>query len=110
MTDDIGKKLSKKYCPRFGQLAVEFGFITEKELAEALACQVHDELNGKERRLLGEILFENDLMSASQIEQVMIELFQRMSQEQPDPGNSMARSNTDKVSLVKREKKPGRKK
>lgn len=90
MTEDIRKELSKKYCPRFGQLAIQFGFITEAQLVEALACQVREELNGNSHRLLGEILFEAEVMSAKQIEQVMTELFQRMRQEKNDIANSAA--------------------
>lgn len=82
MTNDVRKRISQKYCPRFGQIAVEFSFINEVQLAEALACQVHQELNDQEHRLLGEILFEKEWMSASQIDQVVTELFRRMRKEE----------------------------
>lgn len=82
MTNDMRKKISQKYCPRFGQIAVESSFINEVQLAEALACQVHQELNGQVHRLLGEILFEKEWMSASQIDQVMTELLRRMREEE----------------------------
>jgi len=82
MTDDMRKRISQKYCPRFGQIAVEFSFINEAQLVEALACQVHQELNGQGHRLLGEILFEKEWMSASQIELVMTELFRRMREKE----------------------------
>lgn len=82
MTHDTHQKISRKYCPRFGQIAVESGFINEAQLAAALASQVHQELNGQEHRWLGEILFEKEWMSAAQIEQVMTELFRRMRQEE----------------------------
>lgn len=82
MTNDVHKEISQKYCPRFGQIAVESGFINEAQLAEALACQVHEELNGHRHRLLGAILFEKDWMSASQIDQVLAELFRRMREEE----------------------------
>lgn len=88
MTDDIRKQLSQKYCPRFGQIAVQFGFITEEQLIEALARQVREELNGNGHRLLGEILFETEVMSAKAIDEVMTELFGRMRQERNDSGNS----------------------
>jgi len=81
MTDDIRKKISQKYCPRFGQIAVELGFINEAQLAEALARQVHQELDGQGHRLLGEILFEKEWMSAPQIDHVMTALFKRMREE-----------------------------
>ena len=89
MTDDIKKKLSEQYCPRFGQLAVEFGFITREQLIEALACQVDEELSGKKRRLLGQILLEIESMSASQIDHVMTQLFKQMRQEQHGIENSI---------------------
>ncbi|MBI5908342.1 MAG: hypothetical protein HY848_00055 [Betaproteobacteria bacterium] len=82
MTDDVRKKISQKYCPRFGQIAVEFGFINEAQLAEALARQVHQELDGQGHRLLGEILFEKEWMSAPQIDQVMTALFKHMREEE----------------------------
>ena len=81
MGKDIRKQLSNKYCPRFGQLAVLSGFITEAQLIEALACQIRDELNGQGHRLLGQILFETDVMSAPQIDLVLNELFQRVRME-----------------------------
>ena len=73
--------LSQKYCPRFGQIAVELGYITEAQLTESLACQVHEELIGDAHRLLGEILFEKEWMSSSQIDLVITQLFKRMRQE-----------------------------
>ena len=82
MTEDIKKQLSEQYCPRFGQLAVEFGFITREQLIDALTCQVDDELNGRKRRLLGQILLEMESMSASQVDHVITKLFKQMRQEQ----------------------------
>lgn len=82
MTDDVRKKISQKYCPRFGQIAVELGFITEAQVVEALASQVRQELDGRGHRLLGEILFEKKWMSASQIDDVMTALFKRMREEE----------------------------
>lgn len=88
MTENVRKELSKKYCPRFGQVAVQFGFITEEQLIEALTRQVRENLDGNAHRLLGEILFESEVMSAKQIDCVMTEVFKRMRQEQNDKGNS----------------------
>lgn len=82
MTHDVRKKISQKYCLRFGQIAVESGLITEAQLAEGLASQVHQELDGRGHRLLGEILFEKEWMSASQIDQVMTALFKRLRAEE----------------------------
>lgn len=86
MADSIQKELSKKYCPRFGELAVQLGFITEEQLIEALSRQVRDELHGNGHRLLGKILFESELMSAYQIDRVMTELLRRMREEKNDAG------------------------
>lgn len=75
------KDISRKYCPRFGQLAVEMGFITESQLKESLASQIHDELSGRGHRLLGAILFNNDWMSGAQIDQVLNALAKNMRDE-----------------------------
>ena len=81
MPDQVRKEISQKYCPRFGQTAVESGFISGTQLAEALTCQVQQELLGKGHRLLGQILFEKEWMSADQIDQVLTQLLKRMREE-----------------------------
>lgn len=60
-----------EYCRRFGQVAVERGFITPEQLKEALVEQVDDDLTRKRHRSLGDILFEKNYMTASQIEAVL---------------------------------------
>jgi len=82
MANEVRKKVSQKYCPRFGQTAVASGFISGAQLEQALACQVHEELQGKEHRLLGQILFEKEWMSAAQIDQVLTQLLKRMREEE----------------------------
>lgn len=81
MPNEIRKQVSGKYCPRFGQTAVESGFISGAQLQEALACQVQHDLEGKEHRLLGQILFEKEWMSAAQIDQVLTQLLKQMRKE-----------------------------
>ncbi len=76
MPQQTHKQISEKYGPRFGQLAVERGMITEQQLQDALCLQIHEELCGKGHRLLGSILFDQDLMSAAQIDEVLNQLFQ----------------------------------
>ncbi len=61
------------YCRRFGQIAVERGYITPEQLKEALAEQVDDDLAGKPHRVLGNILFEKDWLTARQVESVLDE-------------------------------------
>ncbi|NMG29827.1 hypothetical protein [Aromatoleum evansii] len=78
MFSSLRKDLSRKYCPRFGQIAIELGFITESQLTDALACQVREELSGQGHRLLGAILFDTDVLTAAQVEQVTTELFRRL--------------------------------
>jgi len=65
--------LAVEYCRRFGQVAVERGFITPEQLREALTEQVDDDLTNRQHRLLGDILFEKNWMTAKQIESVLNE-------------------------------------
>ncbi|MBI5658113.1 MAG: hypothetical protein HZC43_00860 [Nitrosomonadales bacterium] len=82
MTTGSLKSISDKYCPRFGQTAVEMKFITEAQLKEALCCQIEEELSGQGRRLVGAILFGREWMTGDQIEQVMNALLKRMRREE----------------------------
>jgi hypothetical protein len=66
---------SMEYCRRFGQVAVERGYITPERLKEALAEQVDDDLAKRRHRLLGDILFERNWMTANQVEAVLDETF-----------------------------------
>lgn len=78
MFSSLRKDLSRKYCPRFGQIAIELGFLTESQLTDALGRQVREELGGHGHRLLGAILFDTDVLTATQVEQVTTELFRRL--------------------------------
>jgi hypothetical protein len=71
MSIETRKRISEKYCPRFGQIAVEKGYITADQLKSALSIQVDENIAGVEHRLLGTILFEKDWMSSEQIEVVL---------------------------------------
>lgn len=62
-----------EYCKRFGQIAVERGYITPEQLKEALSEQVDNDLAGKPHRVLGDILFEKEWMTARQVESVLDE-------------------------------------
>jgi hypothetical protein len=37
MQTSVLRQLSKKYCPRFGKIAVDMEFVTAEQLKEALA-------------------------------------------------------------------------
>jgi hypothetical protein len=82
MTDhDTRKAISQKFCPRFGQTAVQLRFISGKQLQEAICIQVQEELTGAGHRLLGQILFELGWLSARQVEIVLNEVIKRMRAE-----------------------------
>ncbi len=72
--DEAYKKLSNQYTRRFGQVAVEKGFITAKELKQAMAEQIEDDISNKPHRLIGKILLEKGWITDEQIEIVLKEL------------------------------------
>ncbi len=75
MQDDVHKNLSKIYCPRFGKIAVEMGFLTAKQLKDSLAEQAGDDLANKPHKLIGRIFYEKGWITDKQIELVLNELF-----------------------------------
>jgi hypothetical protein len=77
MGRDIDRELSRKYCPRFAQIAVEKGFVTPEQVKEALAEQIDDNLANRPHRLIGRIMLEKGWMTPSQIEIVLNELFRK---------------------------------
>jgi hypothetical protein len=64
----------KKYCVRFGVIAVKKGYITEEALFEALKIQVEEELKKEEHRLIGTILYDMGMMGEKEIKDVVNEL------------------------------------
>lgn len=77
MESDLDKELSKKYCPRFAQLAVELDFVSPERVKAALAEQLDDNLANRPHRLIGRILLEKGWMKPDQIELVLNELFRK---------------------------------
>ena len=71
------KELSKKYCPQFGKIAVDMGFVTAEQLTEALAEQAEDSLSNKPHRLIGRILFDHGWITRDQIDFVVLRLFKQ---------------------------------
>ena len=73
-------RLSEKKNPlsRFGQIAVEKGFVTEEHLEKALSEQVANDpyVRLRPHRLLGEILFERGWIKYKQLEAVLSKLSQ----------------------------------
>ena len=68
-------KQVEHYEKRFGLIAVEKGFITTDELITALTVQVREDIEYGTHRQLGEILLDQDRMSADQIEAVVKTIF-----------------------------------
>jgi len=60
----------------FGAIAVKMGFITEKQLEEALYIQAGEEVLTGKRRPLGRILVNKALITFSQMGEVMESLEQ----------------------------------
>jgi len=76
MKSKFEKEVSK-LCRRFGTIAVKKGFVSADQIKEAFIEQLDDDLNGREHRLIGTILFEKDLMTWDQVNIVLKELFKR---------------------------------
>jgi hypothetical protein len=74
MKSKFEKEVSK-LCRRFGTIAVKKGFVSMSQIKDAFMEQLDDDLNGREHRLIGTILFEKDLMTWDQVNMVLKELF-----------------------------------
>ncbi len=75
MENDVDKKLAEQYFPRFGKIAIDMGFVTAKQLKEAIIEQVEDDIADKPHRPIGKILLENGWITKEQIAIVLNELF-----------------------------------
>ena len=71
---DVPKKI-EVYEKRFGNIAIDMGFLTLEELINALEIQVQEEIDQGERRLIGQILLELKVITNDQIKQVLGNLF-----------------------------------
>ena len=56
---------------RFGTIAVEKGYITDKEVIEALEIQREEKLKKGKHRLLGQILVDRGCITEAQITEVL---------------------------------------
>ena len=56
---------------RFGDLAIERGFITEEQVFEAIKIQKAEEEKTGECRFIGRILLEQGLISVTQIDEIL---------------------------------------
>jgi hypothetical protein len=77
MANEVDRELSDKYCPRFGQIAVEKGYVTADQVKEALAEQIDDDIADRSHRLIGRIFLDKGVMTPAQIDEVLNEVFSR---------------------------------
>jgi hypothetical protein len=77
MDNHVGNELSKKYCPRFAQVAVEKGFVTSEQAKKALSEQMDDNLSNRSHRLIGKIFLDKGWLTPLQIEIVLNDLFKK---------------------------------
>lgn len=75
MANEVEKELSRKYCPRFGQIAVEKGYVSAADVKDALSEQLDDDLADRPHRLIGRIFLDNGIMTPRQIDDVLNEVF-----------------------------------
>ncbi len=64
-------KKAEPYEKRYGNIAIDRGFINQQQLVEALNDQVMDEINGEGHRLIGLILFELGYIALEQDKEVL---------------------------------------
>ena len=56
---------------RFGTIAVEKGFTTKEQVLEAMRVQVSEDLDGKEHRRIGSILYSLGYIKIPEINEVL---------------------------------------
>ena len=77
MAGNSAEKITQPHCIRFGVIAVRKGLVSAEDLRSAIDVQVQEDLEGKPHRLIGGILFDLDLMTTAQIDEVLNELFDK---------------------------------
>lgn len=74
MEDNSGKSSSTLGSRRFGSIAFYRGYVTLKQVQEALVEQVEDDIMGRPHRLLGTILRDNNWITEEQEKSVLKEI------------------------------------
>jgi hypothetical protein len=69
----------KHYEKRFGVISIEKGFITSDDLVNGLTIQAWEDCRNKRHRLLGEVFFDMGIMTDKQVEEVLYEIFSKVS-------------------------------
>lgn len=67
----FGGPPTRRSPPRFGEVAVELGYITPGQLKEALVEQAADETSGRPHRLIGSILCDRGWLTLGQREIIL---------------------------------------
>lgn len=63
----------------FRSIVIEEDFITRDELEKALAVQAYEEIASGTCRQIGEILLDQDVLNANQVENVVKTVLQQLS-------------------------------
>ncbi len=63
-----------EFSSKFGKIAVNMGFVAEKQLNKAYVEQIEDDFCNKPHRFIGKILLENRLITHKEIYIVLNEL------------------------------------
>lgn len=71
MSAESAKHNASVYWRRFGEIAIELGFIDEKQLHDALRIQRAEDNSPQGARALATILFDEEWMSSEQIDHVL---------------------------------------
>jgi hypothetical protein len=64
---------------RFGTIAIEKGYITDKDVIEALEIQNQEKLEKKKHRLLGQILVNKGCITEEQVIEILDYMDQQMA-------------------------------
>lgn len=76
-----------RFDVRFGKVAVRRGYITIRQLKEALCEQVDDDLADLPHRFLGEIMLKNKWLTLEQVENVLTEMSRLRAEKVPSKPN-----------------------
>jgi hypothetical protein len=63
------------YEKRFGIIAIRKNFISAEDFINALSVQVNEDIHEMPHRLIGKILYDMNLMTDKQIEEILGDIF-----------------------------------
>jgi hypothetical protein len=75
MKNDFDIKPSVKYSHRFGDIAVDMGFVTAEQVKEAIAEQIDNDMNNRRHMFIGEIMLMKGWINIKQLDIVLNELY-----------------------------------